>query len=189
LSENPETEFRLTTAWLMGFDNKSNEFHQALLKLVRDPEPIVRRNAALALVRFNDKSGHDELIAILSPYSVKAATGGIVSSTLRPGAEVSRGTLLVRVQDKDGKEVEIRSPLPGKINQVSKTIGDQVAGGEQLLNLNSDEESIWEALRGLSLIGNAADTEMVTAYSNSNSSSRRVQDQAKSTLQAVSNRK
>src|SRR6185295_13441292 len=63
LSENPETEFRLTTAWLMGFDNKSNDFHNALLKLVHDPEPIVRRNAALALVRFNDNTGHDELIA------------------------------------------------------------------------------------------------------------------------------
>ncbi len=55
LSGNPETEFRLTVAWLMGFDNQSQEFHEALLKLVRDQEPIVRRNAALALVRFDDQ--------------------------------------------------------------------------------------------------------------------------------------
>src|SRR5215510_11174604 len=27
LSSNPETEFRLTIAWLMGFDNRSAEFH------------------------------------------------------------------------------------------------------------------------------------------------------------------
>ena len=54
LAGSPETEFRLTAAWLMGFDNRSQEFHQKLLKLMRDPEPIVRRNAALALVRFND---------------------------------------------------------------------------------------------------------------------------------------
>src|ERR1044071_7883531 len=60
LSGNPETEFRLTVAWLMGFDNTSQEFHNALLKLVHDQEPIVRRNAALALVRFNDPSGHEE---------------------------------------------------------------------------------------------------------------------------------
>src|SRR2546425_1918783 len=32
LSGNSEPEFRLTVAWLMGFDNKSAEFHQALLK-------------------------------------------------------------------------------------------------------------------------------------------------------------
>ncbi|HEU5132536.1 MAG TPA: hypothetical protein VFT26_10555, partial [Pyrinomonadaceae bacterium] len=34
LSGNPETEFRLTVAWLMGFDNTSQEFHNTLLKLV-----------------------------------------------------------------------------------------------------------------------------------------------------------
>src|SRR5215216_4615785 len=56
LSGNPETEFRLTVAWLMGFDNKSPEFHEALKKLLQDQEPLVRRNAALALVRFNDPS-------------------------------------------------------------------------------------------------------------------------------------
>src|SRR5678815_921487 len=54
LSGSPETEFRLTVAWLMGFDNHAPEFHDALLKLLRDQEPIVRRNAALALVRFGD---------------------------------------------------------------------------------------------------------------------------------------
>src|SRR5918998_1057371 len=36
LSGSPETEFRLTVAWLMGVDNKSPEFHNALLRLVRD---------------------------------------------------------------------------------------------------------------------------------------------------------
>src|SRR5215203_121273 len=36
LSGNPETEYRLTVAWLMGFDSGSQEFHDALLKLVRD---------------------------------------------------------------------------------------------------------------------------------------------------------
>ena len=50
LSGNPETEFRLTVAWLMGFDNTVPEFHNALLKLVHDEQPLVRRNAALALV-------------------------------------------------------------------------------------------------------------------------------------------
>src|ERR1044072_6461982 len=44
LSENQETEFRLTVAWLMGFENKAPEFHTALLKLLHDPEPVVRRN-------------------------------------------------------------------------------------------------------------------------------------------------
>src|SRR5688572_24178107 len=70
-SNHSEPEFRLTTAWIMGFDNKSAEFHEALLKLVKDPEPIVRRNAALALVRFNDPIGREELLGILKPYELK----------------------------------------------------------------------------------------------------------------------
>ncbi len=55
LAGDPETEFRLTVAWVMGFDNKADEFHQSLLGLVKDREPIVRRNAALALLRFGDR--------------------------------------------------------------------------------------------------------------------------------------
>jgi biotin carboxyl carrier protein len=189
LSENPEAEFRLTTAWLMGFDNKSNEFHNALLKLVHDQEPIVRRNAALALVRFNDNSGHDEIIAILKAYSVKSPASGTIASTLKVGAGVSRGTLLVRVQKSDAKETEIRSPLLGRIDQISKGNGERINTGDEVLTLNSDEESVWEALRALSLIGTAADTEVVSSYANSTTASQRVQDQAKVTLQRIGSRK
>src|SRR6266705_1447450 len=71
LADNPETEFRLTVAWLMGLDNESDDFHRTLEKLIRDSEPIVRRNAALALVRFNDPAGREELVAVLQPYSVR----------------------------------------------------------------------------------------------------------------------
>ena len=117
----------------MGFDNHSNEFHSALAKLVTDTEPIVRRNAALALVRFNDAGGHDELVAILKPYSVKSPATGVVSSTLRQGSDVSRGTLLARVQQDDGQIVEVRSPLPGKIEAISKANSSQVNTAEEIL--------------------------------------------------------
>src|SRR6185436_12191674 len=90
LSGSPETEFRLTVAWLMGFDNTSPEFHNALLKLVHDQEPIVRRNAALALVRFNDPSGREELISMLKPYVLKAPVDGVVASSMHEGSTVNR---------------------------------------------------------------------------------------------------
>src|SRR4029078_8688704 len=96
LSGNPETEFRLTVGWLMGFDNKSQEFHDALLKLLRDQEPIVRRNAALALVRFGDGGGREELLAVLRPYSLKAPADGLVASSMKDGATVARRSLLAR---------------------------------------------------------------------------------------------
>jgi hypothetical protein len=189
LSSNPEAEFRLTTAWLMGFDNKSDQFHAALLKLIRDAEPIVRRNAALALVRFNDSSGREELVSVLKPYVVSSSASGQVSSTLRAGSEVSRGTLLARVQQSDGKVVEIRSPLPGRIGEILKSNGSQVNSDEEVLKLNSDEESVWESLRGLSLVGIASDLGVVKAYESASTASDRVKQQAQLTAKAIEGRK
>ena len=50
-----------------------------------------------------------------------------------------------------GKSIEVRSPLPGRINKILKPNGSQVARDEEVLNLISDEDSVWEALRGLAL--------------------------------------
>jgi hypothetical protein len=185
LSSSPETEYRLTVAWLMGFDNRSTEFHNSLLTLVNDNEPIVRRNAALALVRFNDDRGHDELVAILKPFAVKSNATGVVSSTLRAGSDVSRGTLLGRVEQTDGKVIEIRSSLPGKIEQIFKANGVQVNAGEEILTLNSDEASVWEGLRGLSFIGKPADLPLVQSYADASAVTQRVKEQAKLTANAI----
>ena len=189
LSENPETEFRLTVAWLMGFDNQAKEFHDSLLKLVRDAAPIVRRNAALALIRFNDNSGRAELVSVLKPYGVKAIADGVVDSTLHEGAQVARGSLLARIQQADGKVVEIRSPLPGAIDKIAKENGAKVSNGEDIMSLNSDEASVWEALRALSLIGEAADLEAVQPYAAGGKNvSARIKEQATLTAKAIRSR-
>jgi len=188
LSGSQETEFRLTVAWLMGFDNHSPEFHEALSKLLKDSEPIVRRNAALALVRFNDPSGRAELISILRPYAVKANASGVIASSLQEGATVARTTLLARIGEADGKIVELRSPLPGRIDKLFKANGSQVAEGDEVLSLYSDENSVWEALRGLSLIGIAEDAPAIQTYANSTEASARVREQAKNALDAIKSR-
>src|SRR5688572_13886844 len=168
LSGSPETEFRLTVAWLMGFDNNAPQFHEALLKLLQDSEPLVRRNAALALLRFNDASGHQELVSILQPYAVTAPASGVVASSLQEGATVARSALLARIQQPDGTVVQVRSPLPGRIHKLLKANGAQVAQGEQVLSLISDENSVWEALRGLALVGSYEDVPVINTYVNSN---------------------
>jgi hypothetical protein len=188
LSGSRETEFRLTVAWLMGIDNNSAAFHEALLKLLKDSEPIVRRNAALALVRFNDASGREELVAILKPFTVKANASGAIASSLQEGATVSRTTLLARIDQRDGKIVEVRSPLPGRIDKLLKANGTQVSDGDDVLALNSDENSVWEALRGLSLIGAADDLPAIESYANSTDTSARVREQAKNALDAIKSR-
>jgi len=188
LSGSPETEFRLTVAWLMGFDNQSQEFHQALSKLLRDPEPIVRRNAALALLRFNDGSGREELLAVLRPYSVKAPVDGVVASSMHDGATVARRTLLARIQQPNGDVVGLRSPLPGRVGRISKPNGSQVARDDELVSLNSDEDSVWEALRGLALAGTAEDLPLVQSYADSDEVSGRIKEQAGLTAKAINRR-
>ena len=187
LSGHQETEFRLTVAWLMGFDNKSPEFHEALLKLLKDQEPIVRRNAALALVRFNDHSGREELLAALKPYPLKAPADGVVTS-LKEGSTIARRTLVARVQQADGKIIEVRSPLPGRIDKVLKANGTQVARDDEVLNLISDEDSIWEALRGLALVGTKDDLQLIQTYATSADASGRIKEQASLTAKAIQSR-
>ncbi len=188
LSDHQETEFRLTVAWLMGFDNNEPQFHEALLKLLRDNEPIVRRNAALALVRFNDASGREQLVAILRPYPVTTPVNGVIASTLEEGATVARSTLIARIQRPEGDVGQLRSPLPGKIHKILKAKGAQVSQGEEVLSLNSDENSIWEALRGLALIGTADDVPVIESYANSADVSTRIKEQAQSTVTAIKSR-
>lgn len=188
LSGNPETEFRLTVAWLMGFDNTAPEFHTALLKLVHDEQPLVRRNAALALVTFNDNSGREELISILKPYVLKAPADGVVASSMHEGTNVGRRTPLARIEQSDGKVVELRSPLPGQVNQIFKPNGSQITRDQDLLSLNSDEQSVWEALRGLAIIGTKEDLPIVQSYAESNNASARVKEQAALTAQAINRR-
>jgi hypothetical protein len=185
LSNNPETEFRLTVAWLMGFDNSSPEFHNALSKLLQDQEPIVRRNAALALVRFNDSSGREELVSILKPYVLKAPADGVVASSMHEGTNVNRRTPLARIEQSDGKVVELRSPLPGRVNQIFKPNGSQTTRDDDLLSLNSDEQSVWEALRGLAIVGTSDDLPAIEAYASSTDASARVKEQASLTAKAI----
>ena len=185
LSSSAEPEFRLTVAWLMGFDNQTPQFHESLLKLLKDQEPLVRRNAALALVRFNDPSGREELVSILRPYPVRAPVNGVIASSLKESATVARSTLLARIDQPDKSVAEVRSPLPGRIHSVVKANGAQVSAGDEILSLNSDENSVWEALRGLSLVGIADDAPVVESYANSSDVSARIHDQANLTLKSI----
>lgn len=186
LAGSPETEFRLTVAWLMGADNTSEEFHASLKKLLGDGEPIVRRNAALALVRFNDASGRGELVAMLQPFTVNAPASGILLSSLSTGAEVSRGTLLGRIQTPASDVVEIRSPLLGKVDRFLVASGSSVAKGEAVLTIKSDEQSIWETLRGLAVVGQEEDLPLIERYANgSEPVNDRLKQQAALTANAI----
>lgn len=189
LAGSPETEFRLTVAWLMGADNTSDEFHQNLKKLLADPEAIVRRNAALALVRFNDPAGRAELLAMLQPFTVNAPAAGTLQSSLSSGAQISRGGLLGRILQTNNEVTELRSPLIGKVDQLLVPNGANLARGNEVLTIKPDEQSVWEGLRGLSVVGQEEDLAVIERYaSGAEPVSERLKQQAALTANAIKQR-
>ncbi len=189
LAGNPETEFRLTSAWVMGSDNTSEDFHNALKKLLEDREPIVRRNAALALVRFGDPFGRSELVAILKPLVVNAPLAGTLESSLLKAAPVSRGTLLARIRQPNNEVAAMRSPIYGSIDNVMVATGIAVTTGQPILTLKSDEQSIWEALRALAVVGTEEDLQIIQDYaSGAATNSDRIKQQATLTASAIKSR-
>jgi biotin carboxyl carrier protein len=164
LSNSNVTEIRKTVAWVMGQDNKSEEFHAALLKLLQDAQPVVRRNAALQLVRFGDASGRAELRATLQPYKVVAPTEGTISSVVVEGGTANENTLMARITNSQNQTQELRSPLPGKIMSVTAREGAHVAAGDPVLTIAPDPDFVYEALRALLLVGEAEDLPDVERY-------------------------
>ena len=164
LFEHPQAEVRSTAAWVMGQDNQAPGFHAALLRLLADTDPLVRRNAALALVRFGDNSGRGELRQMLLPFPVTAPRAGIIDLRLNVGDAVNTGTLLARLNAGEGEPIEVRSPLPGKLSDWAVIEGAQVAAGSTLALLSPSEEEVWEALRALFLVGQAEDLELIEPF-------------------------
>jgi hypothetical protein len=164
LARSPVPDLRMTAAWVMGFEHGSEDFREALAGLLGDSEPIVRRNAALALVRFGDARGRAELVAMLGAYPVKATAGGTALTSLTEGTPVKRGSLLVKFKNGAGALEEVRSPLPGRIEKASVKEGDRFDAGAELFRLAPDAEQARDALVGLYHVGAAEDLPEVERY-------------------------
>jgi hypothetical protein len=189
LSGSNVTEIRKTAAWVMGQDNTAAEFHAALLKLLEDPQPIVRRNAAVQLVRFGDASGRAELRATLQPYNVVAPAEGIISSVLIEGGEVSENALLARITNSQNQIQELRSPLSGKLTGVTAREGARVSKNDVILTIAPDPDFVYEALRALLFIGAAEDLPDVERYAQGvEGMPERVKQQAAQTVKAIRSR-
>ena len=189
LTKSPTGEIRKTAAWVMGQDNKSEEFHQALLDLLKDTEPLVRRNAALQLVRFGDASGRPELRAMLQPFEAKTPIAGVVASVLSQGTKISAGGLLARIRDSSNAVQEFRSPLDGSIGTVSVKEGETVAAGQTIVWLIPDRATIEGALQALAYVGSTDDLPLVETFSQGTASSdTEIKQQAALTAKAISSR-
>lgn len=189
LAASPVTEFRKTSAYLMGFDNKAEEFHNALIPLLEDKEPGVRRQSALSLVTFNDARGRPELRAMLEPYTITATADGVTGSVVSVGSLVREGTLMARINKAGGESVEVRSPLPGKVTSVAATEGARVGVGDTLFVIAPDSQFVWEALRALYWVGEREDLPLVERYASGvEGLPDQVKQQATQTAKAIQSR-
>lgn len=187
LAKSPTGEIRKTVAWVMGQDNKSEEFHQALVFLVSDNEPLVRRNAALQLVRFGDSSGRPELRAMLQPFAAKSAIAGTIVSVLSPGSRIKPGGLIARIRDASNTVQEFRSPVDGAIGQLAAKEGEAVTAGQTIAWLTPDRATVSDALQALAYVGTKDDLPAIEACAQADSSIE-ISQQATGAMRAIKSR-
>ena len=156
---SPNRELRQTAAWIMGQDRNYQPFHEALLRLLHDPEPMVRRNAAPALAAFGDPAARPELVAMLKPFTLAAPVAGTLHWRLKLGDYVNPGTLVAHIG-----ETEVRAAVPGEVRDLDRPEGATVRTGDPLVDLGPDKNHVWEALRALYLVGNASDVDTVERF-------------------------
>jgi biotin carboxyl carrier protein len=158
-ASSPSLELRQTAAWIMGQEPNYAPFHESLLRLIHDDQPMVRRNAALALAAFGDGAARPELVDMLRPFTIAAPAAGVVKYRLKLGDYVNPGTLVAHVG-----EVEVRAAVPGEVRSLERKELAAVQSGEPLADMSADKNHVWEALRALYLVGQPADLDDVQRF-------------------------
>ncbi len=164
LASHPVEEVRNTDAWVMGQDTSRPAFHETLLKMLQDQSPMVRGNAALSLVRFGDASGRLHIVALLQPARIIAPVAGHVNDTDKVGTAIHQGGLIAKLGYGHEQEMELRSPITGRIRSLFVAPGSHVAAGAEVATVDPGDEQVWEALRALYLIGQLDDLPAIHPY-------------------------
>lgn len=163
LASHHVEEVRNTDAWVMGQDTSGSEFHSTLLKMLSDPSPMVRGNAALSLVRFGDASGRSEVVRLLQPAVVNAPQAGTITDTSTVGTAIHQNGVAAKLKAGD-QTIEIRSPISGRLRTFSVQTGSNVSAGEEIATVAPSTDQAWEALRALYLIGQVDDLSTILPY-------------------------
>src|SRR6202790_3046849 len=172
LASHPVEEVRNTDAWVMGQDTSASGFHETLLKMLQDPSPMVRGNAALSLVRFGDARGRPQIVALLQPARIVTPSAGRVIDTDKVGTAIHQGGLIAKLQvdrlavtsQNSQQTTEVRSPISGRIRTLSVATGANITAGTEVATVDPGDEQVWEALRALYLIGQPDDLPAIRPY-------------------------
>src|SRR6266436_265890 len=172
LASHPVEEVRNTDAWVMGQDTSGPGFHETLLKMLQDPSPMVRGNAALSLVRFGDVSGRPQIVGLLQPARIVTPFAGRVTDSDKVGTSIHQGGLIakllvdssVEASQNELRSFELRSPITGRIRTLFVAPGSHVAAGAEVAIVTPGDEQVWEALRALYLIGRPDDLPAIRPF-------------------------
>jgi biotin carboxyl carrier protein len=163
LATHPVEEVRNTDAWVLGQDTGGQGFHDALLKMLNDPSPLVRGNAALSLVRYGDSTGRPQIVALLQSVRLTAPIAGRVIDAARAGTAIHQGGLIAKIQNAQ-QTADVRSPISGRIRTLFAQSGQSVSPGAEIANVDPAIDQVWEALRALYLIGQPEDLAAIAPY-------------------------
>jgi HEAT repeat protein len=190
LRDSPIVELRVTLAWVVGADTHSDLFHKTLLSMLGDSDLLVRRNAALSLVRFGDASGREEIRNIFQPTVVRAPAAGILHFRLKEGDTVESTAALARLERSGEEAQDVHSPVPGKLLRRIAADGSAVAGGQEIAAVSPGEDQVWEGLRALYLIGLPEDLPLIEPllHSSKQDYSDKIRQQASLTAAAIRRR-
>lgn len=188
LASCPVPGIRETAAWVMGQGTAVPRFHEILLKLLHDPETLVRMNAALALVRFHDASGHAEIIRMLTGEPLLAPESGRLKRLLNVGQRVQTNTLVARII-RGKKGMNVVAGVPGSLARWTAAGGATVAAGDPVAVLAPTSSMVRKALRALYLIGQPGDLNAIAPYTHGlPGMSAEVTEQARYTTQEIRDR-
>jgi len=190
LAQNQEPQLRLEAAWTMGQDNHSEEFHQALRKLIDDSVPMVRRNAALGLARFDDGVAEPQLRSMLQPFTLTAPDSGTIKFRIKEQDAVRNGSIIARLHPAGSdQQRDVLSPVGGTIARLLIKNGATATAGDEVAVIDPDEGQVIEALRALYLVGQPQDLDDVERFDRGASNmSERVRQQAEATARAIRQR-
>ena len=183
LAAHRHPEIRTLSAWLMGQDSESNAFQNKLVELLEDPQPLVRRNAALSLVRFGDNRGLGELNSMLLPWVVRSPLRGEVRFLVEEGEEVQDGSPIVEIKE-SGRSLSVKAPVSGTAGNLVEE-GKRTNPGDELMVLLPDTAYLWEALRALYLVGTEEELEVIELFLEPGYHGESIRAQALLTYQAI----
>jgi len=163
LCSHRSEDVRIEDAEAMSNDPSRGDFHEALLRMLRDQSRAVRLRAALALVRFGDDAGHKEIVDSLAPWALETDSDGRVNYLARVGSSVRRGAVIAEVMTPAGSAT-FRTPVSGRVQYVSVRVNDPISKGTELLSIAPNAQQVMASLVALYQIGLPEDLPIIAGF-------------------------